>query len=376
MEIYTPQDIKILVVDDMPQNIDVVTELLQKEGYKVFIATSGEKAIKRAEKILPDLILLDINMPGIDGFETCKILKANDDIKNIPVIFLTALADTQNIIKGFEIGAVDYVTKPFKVEEILTRIKFHLERTKLQTELKKEIATKNKFFSIVAHDLKNPFISMIGLSQILMDDFDNMEKSEIMELLEEVYASADNTFKFLENLLQWSRSQLGTMKVTPILFSISNLASDLNTLFAPMAKMKKIKLFSEINDEIFIVADQGMVQTVLRNLITNAIKFTPEGGSIKISAFVTDDKVKISVTDTGIGIPEDKLERVFDVTQTYTTKGTNDEEGSGLGLVLCKEFIEKNNGTISVTSTVDVGSTFEVMLPYDIEAAESLEKFS
>ncbi|MGD8779253.1 MAG: hybrid sensor histidine kinase/response regulator [Ignavibacteria bacterium] len=355
--------VKILIVDDIPENIHVAKEILEGENYKVIVATSGEKAIARTEKTNPDLILLDINMPGMDGFEVCQILKAQEHTKNIPIIFLSALADTQNIVKGFELGAVDYITKPFKAEEVLVRVKTQVEMMRLNYRLKKEVTNKNKFCAIMAHDLKNPFIALTGLSDIIMHDYETMPKEEIVELVGEIHKASSNTQKLLENLLEWSRAQVGSIKVSPENFLLRELVDQVLELLKPSTLLKKVELLSDVNPSVRVYADKDMIETVVRNLLTNAIKFTPEHGVVKISAVQKEDKVSIIIEDSGIGMEEELKKKLFDITENVKRDGTLGESGTGFGLIIVKEFICENWGDIQVESEVGKGSKFIFTLP-------------
>jgi signal transduction histidine kinase len=370
---------KILLVDDNPVNLGVLFEYLNNLGFSVFIAQSGEMAFKFLEAERPDLILLDVKMPGTDGFEVCRQLKSGDDTKDIPVIFMTALSETTDKVTGFEVGGVDYITKPFQQEEVLARIKAHLTIHKLQQELERKNAllqelntSKDTFFSIIAHDLRSPFTGLLGISQIILEDIDNFSKDEIKSSVTKLHKSAEGVFKLLENLLSWSRLQRGTMTLQPQPIHLNDVVNHTIHLLTATAQRKAIKLHNALEDVPLVYADLPMLNTIVRNLVANSIKFTYRGGHVTLSAEVEPtaatatpcpSKVAITVTDTGIGIPEEKLSTLFRIDQRYQRKGTQGETGTGLGLLLCKELVEANGGRIWVESQEGQGTTFGFSLP-------------
>jgi len=252
-----------------------------------------------------------------------------------------------------------------KATNILTetneRLEFEVaQRTK---ELQQSIKIKDKFFSVIAHDLRSPFAGLLGLVDLLLHDPEIISEDEKNNMMSQIYNSGTRLLKLLENLLNWSRSQTHSIKLNPEKISMSELINENIILQKHYAQNKKIELINEIKQDISVLADRNTIDTVFRNLISNAIKFTKEGGSIKIKATVIDKKeVEIIVQDNGIGIPEENLHKLFRVDEKITTQGTNNENGTGLGLILCKEFVELNKGKISVKSTVGVGSSFIVSL--------------
>jgi len=237
------------------------------------------------------------------------------------------------------------------------------EIEKQKNELEKINQTKNKFFSIIAHDLKNPFHAILNFSDILNKDYQSLSEAERIEIAQLIHQSADNTFNLLENLLQWSRSQTGRIMFNPEKLDLVKLVNTTYELLRHMAENKKITLALNTQSSVSVFGDKNMLLTVIRNLVNNAIKFTPENG--RIDVFVTSEltHAKITIRDSGIGIRKEVLDRLFDLEQLQSTSGTSGETGTGLGLVLCKEFIERNKGTISVSSKVAQGSVFTILLP-------------
>lgn len=357
---------KILIVDDTAQNIQLLVTLL-KEQYKLLIAKDGEQSLRTIEKSIPDLILLDVNMPGLNGFEVCKIIKRDVKTKDIPIIFLTARAETEDIVKGFEAGGSDYLTKPFRKEELMARITTHLNLRKKELELLELNTTKDRFFSIIAHDLKNPFTGLIGLSDLILQSYKSIPEQKLLEMMKSLNEASKNGYKLLENLLEWSRSQTNTIKFNPVKFNTKEIIVQTYHLVQNLAIQKNIKIILELNDTGRVFADTNMILTVLRNLVTNAIKYTTKGGEIKIQSNIEEDRSTISIIDNGVGIPKENINKLFDIGSKFSNPGTENEKGTGIGLILCKEFLDKNNGTIMVNSQPDMGSTFTFTLPLSLD---------
>jgi two-component system sensor histidine kinase/response regulator len=360
----------ILLVDDSPTNLHVLLDYLKDTGFETLIAQSGESALRQLKYAQPDIILMDVMMPGIDGFETCRRLKENESSRGIPVIFMTALSDTVDKVRGFEVGGVDYITKPLQHEEVLARVNAHLTIRNLQKQLQEKNkqlselnASKDKFFSIIAHDLRNPFAGLLGFTRMVAEGFDDWSKDEIQDILGELQKSAENLYELLENLLSWSRLQRGVMEYTPELGNVDQIVRHNIDLFTPIAEQKQITLRNSVDQTIMVFADIKMFDTVIRNLVSNALKFTENEGSIEISAMQDEKFVTVAVSDTGIGIPQEDLSKLFQIDVKYSQVGTAGEQGTGLGLVLCKDLIEKNGGEIEVESEVGKGTIFRFTRP-------------
>ncbi len=360
----------VLIVDDTMENLQVLAEMLRSRNYKVAVAKDGMKALNFVSKRKPDLILLDIMMPEMDGFEVCEKLKADPETKEIPVIFISALAETSDKLKGFETGGVDYITKPFRQEEVFARVKTHLD-LKFSREALKKVneslavanATKDKLFSIISHDLRNPVFATASMLDILADDPQAFKEDEKPAILNDLRNSMKEVHSLLENLLSWSRAQRDKMVYEPSDNDIQDIVSSNISLLSGIAKDKQIRLHSDITSPIKAFCDYNTINTVIRNLISNALKFTPEAGEVRISAASKENMVEISITDSGVGIPKENIEKLFHLGEQLTTYGTRNEKGSGLGLLLCKEFVVKNGGTIQVDSEEGKGSCFRFTLP-------------
>lgn len=271
------------------------------------------------------------------------------------------------------LGAHHNITELKNVERKLIKAKERAEANERkikisESKLKESNITKDKFLSIIAHDLKSPFNSMLGFSDILNKEFDKYDTNEQKKFIELIYISIRNTHKLLENLLLWSLSQKGSIEFKPEKTNLYLLTYETNEILKQSAEKKSIKLLNQIDENIYVEADKNMLSTVIRNLVSNAIKFTGKNGKIEISSsLITTDKkqqfVEISVKDNGVGISKEIQSKLFDIGEDTSTKGTENEEGTGLGLILCKEFVEKHGGKIWVESEIGEGSILYFTIP-------------
>ena len=352
----------ILIVDDNSNNLKVLAGVLKIAGYDFRMAKSGQQALNILEKTSPDLILLDIQMPEMDGFETCLKIKENGNMAKIPIIFLTANTDAESVNRAFKSGGVDFVTKPFNTDELLARIKTHITLKTQSEELVKQNAAKDKFFSIISHDLKNPLANIIGFAELIKDSSNEINPEKLELFIGYIHNSALFTLEILEDLLDWARIQRGSLKSVKNNFNLSNLLFTNIEGHIPQALAKSIYFESNFDKNIFINADEKMITAVVRNLISNAIKFTPDGGEIVISSkeIVVNHKkvIETQICDNGIGMSYEELNKLFKIEHNFISKGTNNERGTGLGLILSKEFITQNDGNIRVESELTLGSRF------------------
>jgi len=356
----------ILIVDDIPDNLRVLGGILKEEGYKIRPVLNGELALQVAEKEKPDLILLDIMMPGMDGYEVCRQLKINPGLKDIPVIFISALNDTTDLVKAFESGGVDYITKPFQAAEVSIRVATHLKICRQNNELRELNATKDKFFSIIAHDLRGPIGNMLSISEVISEK-GQVDEDTLYSFLEMQKELSKETIHLLENLLIWAQSNTNRIDFEPVFLDLNVLISESIEGANVQAMNKNIAISDGSNKPCQVFADENMIRLILRNLLTNAVKFTPHEGKIIVSANSgINQEVVISVKDTGIGIPEDMLKNLFRIEVSSKRYGTDGEASNGLGLLLCKEFVEKHKGKIRVESEENIGSVFSFSIPVSI----------
>jgi two-component system, sensor histidine kinase and response regulator len=357
---------KVMIVDDTPANIDLLYQTLEPEGYKISVAGTGEETLKLVPKIKPDLILLDVMLPGIDGFETCQKLKEAPETANIPIIFITAKAESEDIVKGFNLGGADYLTKPFNQEEVCARIKTHLHfQLLLQTmetqnkKLNELNDTKNKLMGMTCHDLRNPITSIRGFSKFILDKGETISKSSRSECLQNIYSASDNMLELINDLVDITAIESGKLNLNIRPDSFINLASEKTKMYVPLAENKNIKLHFKADNKIPIFKfDSNRIGQVLDNLIGNAIKFSPQNKNITISVEFKGDQVICSVKDEGPGIlPEDKA-KLFIPFQKLSAKPTGGEVSSGLGLGIAKKMVEAHGGKLWVESEPGNGADF------------------
>jgi signal transduction histidine kinase len=364
----------ILVVDDNTRNLQLISSLMGKAGYKVHAANTGEKALRYLEKRHPDIILLDVMMPDINGFEVCQQLKADETLKDIPVIFLTARTDSGDVVEGFQAGAVDYITKPFNSSEVLVRLANHLKLQKAVYDLKKQNAEKDRFFSILAHDLRGPFSGYMGLSEVLANHASELSQDEILEYSQALHEAASSVYKLLLNLLEWSRLQMGSLEYVPQRVELNKQLEETISTATRLTREKEIIFEVDIPDTLAVKADGYMLESIMRNLLTNAVKFTYPHGKISIRAWKEsqDDSIDqspetkeifIEVVDTGMGIPDEMQERLFRIDENISRPGTHGEESTGLGLLLCRDMVARNGGELRLESEENKGSRFWFSLP-------------
>lgn len=370
MEI-NPSEYKILIVDDVLSNVLLLKVLLTNENFTIATANNGQQALEQVDKESPDLILLDVMMPGMSGFEVAQRLKENPNTAEIPIIFLTALNSTTDIVQGFQVGANDFISKPFNKEELIIRV-FHqvslvaakrliLSKTE---ELERTIAARDKLYSVIAHDLRSPMGSIKMVLNMLILNLP-IEKigHEMYDLLTQANQTTEDVFALLDNLLKWTKSQIGKMNVVFQDVNLVEVVDSVIEIFKMVASVKKVAIRVETPKQMFVYADIDMLKTVIRNLLSNALKFSHEGSEIILRIEQTDDKVVVSVQDYGCGISEEGQQKLLHADTHFSTYGTNNEEGSGLGLLLCQDFVLKNNGKLWFTSQEGEGTTFSFSLP-------------
>ena len=366
-----PAEFKLLVVDDVQTNVLLLKALLGKEGYGILVANNGQEALEVIRNENPDLILLDVMMPGMDGFEVAERVKSEEFRCEIPIIFLTALDDTQSIVNGFKLGVGDFISKPFRKEELMVRIKHQLSLVAARRiieekneELRKTIAGRDKMYSVIAHDLRSPMASMkMLLNTIMMSVEKDKIDPDIFDMLEMSNKTSEEVFSLLDNLLKWTKSQLGKLTVIPQKLDISGLADGVVEVMNSVAEVKHIKLIRTDHESFFVYVDIEMIKSILRNLISNAVKFSNPDSEIKVGIKAEDGKVIVSVTDSGKGIKKEDQHKLLKDSTHFTTYGTNSEEGSGLGLLLCRDFARKNGGELWFESEENLGSVFSFSLP-------------
>lgn len=370
---------QILIVDDSPTNLKILSRDLQAYGFKIFVAQSGEGALQQLDYILPDLILLDVIMPGIDGFKTCARIKQREATRDIPVIFMTGLADVVDKVRGFKAGGVDYITRPYQFEEVLARITTQVTLRQQQKRLAAQYRqlqelkeSRDRLLKILPHDLKNPFTVIFTSAEVLNEYLDTLDEKSLRERVSSLYLSATRITRLIEKLLDWIQLQEGSYKIEKKAFMVSELISETIDLFRLNVEPRRITLDFEQLANPTVYADRNMIESVIRNLVGNSIKFTANGGQIQVSTSIENEFAIIQVRDNGIGMDKKVMANLFRIDmerESYRQEGVDGETGTGLGLVLCKEMIEENGGTIWVESKKNVGSTFSFSIPLHQPAA-------
>lgn len=365
----------ILAVDDEQLNLELLRFILERNNCQFEGTSDDDYFFQLLEKRKPDLILLDVIMPRIEGFELCEQIKGMKEYKNIPIIFLTGKVNVKDKVKGFEVGGVDYVTKPFNEQELIARIQTHVEliRAKNQIEeqaknLRQSNDLKDRMFSIIGHDLRSPLsAAKLKMDFIMRGIIDPKDDKFIDETVYDLLKTMDEALNLLQNLLGWAKSESNQIQVIPEKLDLNELVEQTFRLLKLGSDHKKIEMQNNISIDVFAYADNNMIKTVLRNILSNAIKFTPVDGIIKINSKLSKNQLVIEIEDNGNGIPKEDIKKILNPNEHFSKLGTEKEPGTGLGLVLCQNFVQKNGGTLKIRSEVGKGSTFYFDLPLFIK---------
>lgn len=370
MEI-NPSEYKILIVDDVMSNVLLLKVLLTNEKFAIATASNGRQALEQVEKENPDLVLLDVMMPDMSGFEVAQHLKSNPNTADIPIIFLTALNSTADIVKGFQVGANDFISKPFNKGELIIRVTHQISLVAAKRlilskteELQRTIAGRDKLYSVIAHDLRSPMGSIkMVLNMLILNLPSEKIGAEMYELLTMANQTTEDVFSLLDNLLKWTKSQIGKLNVVYQDVDLVEVTDGVIEIFSMVASLKKIRIREMKPEKMMVNADIDMLKTVVRNLLSNAIKFSKENSEVLVKMEEVDGMAVVSVQDYGCGISEEGQKKLLHTDTHFSTFGTNNEEGSGLGLLLCKDFVVKNGGKLWFTSKEGEGSIFSFSIP-------------
>lgn len=362
-------DNRILVVDDTPSNIQTIAAILKENGYQISVAQNGAQALEVVARVKPALILLDVVMPVMDGLEVCRRLKADENFASIPIIFLTGKTETNDIIRGFEAGAVDYVAKPFNTRELLARVHTHLTFRRQQKELKENYrrlseleGLRDSLVHMVVHDLRSPLLGLSGCLQMLQGDLAGTLGPEQATDLDSAMDAARRLGEMVTSLLDVSRLEAGEMPLQKLdidLYTIIDRAVD---SLGALTRDRRI-VTAPPGVPVTALCDPDIVGRIVTNLVGNAIKFTPTGGEVRVAAELIGDEVRVTVADDGPGIPSGFRERIFEKFGQVANKEVGMPPSSGLGLAFCKLAVQAHGGTIGVDSKVGTGSTFWFRLP-------------
>lgn len=365
---------RILVVDDVTKNLQVVGTMLRNAGFEVMPTTSGAQALERVRAQLPDLILLDLMMPEMDGLEVCRRLKADPATQQIPVIFLTASNEMEHLVQGFEVGAVDYVTKPFNPPELLARVRTHIELRQARERLREMNNEKNEFMGIAAHDLRNPLGAVKGYAEIILEEASVMAESslevrersrkEICDCAERVRLTADRMAGMVQNLLDANRIERGEFKLNVAATDLSGLLASVVETHRPRATAKEQTIHLQIDHSATnVCVDSGVMVQVLENLVSNAVKYSPPGKSIVVRLKKEPGTVRCEVQDEGPGLSVEDQKKLFGKFARLSAKPTGGEQATGLGLSIVKKMVEAMKGRVWCESEPGKGATFVVQLP-------------
>ncbi len=359
----------ILVVDDSPANLQLLVKLLQLEGYKVRPVRSGPAAFALMRGIRPDLILLDINMPEMDGFEVCRRIKANPESRDIPVLFLSALHDTFDKIKAFQVGGVDYITKPFQIEEVRMRMETHLHLARMKAELleandklKASEQQHEMLTHLVAHDMRTPLFGIMGMAELVGLDPVVQQNPETQNNVVNIQDSARILVNLISDMLDVYKQECGgdLVHAGPVPFGA--IVDDAITMLGGIAKRRPF--VKRLPDTPFQVrCDRGLTVRVLVNLLGNAFRFTREGTAVTLNAEASPEFLKVCVVDEGVGIAPEDRSLLFQKFGQLKAKEKGAHYSTGLGLVFCRMVVEAQGGTIGVESVPGQGSVFWFTIP-------------
>lgn len=403
------ENIKILLVDDNANNLMSMEIVLEKEGYTFARARSGREALRI---LLHDqhfsLILLDVKMPIMDGYETAELIYQRDSLKHIPIIFITAHDyEEAAMFKGYKAGAVDFIRKPFNPEMLRTKVAVFAELfkktlllkkqeeklkainedlIKLNSELENRVAertatleglnfelkalnlSKDRFLSVISHDLRNPLSTVLISSEYMSKKAETIKPAQIRSMSDVIHRTSKDMLIQLNELVEWAIQQRQKSTFTPAKLKLIEEVDQAIELLNSFANQKNIRLENHINDTICVDADEYMLRSILQNILTNAIKYTPNNGDpIQITATAVDNMLEICVKDHGVGMTNERKQVLFEMYNTASQPGTNKEKGSGLGLLLVKEFVSQHGGTIVIESEIGIGTQFKFTVPLSLE---------
>jgi signal transduction histidine kinase len=351
----------ILIVDDTPANLKLLASMLKERGYKPRTVSSGAHALEAARLKQPDLILLDVAMPVMDGFEVCEHLKSDPDLKEIPILFISALTDTMVKVKAFRVGGDDYITKPFRFEEVEARVRTQLEIHRQKKELQASYeqlrsleVLRDNLTHMIVHDMRS---LLMGITWPL--DLAIGSEGDRVKYIEQAQNAVTKLSKMMLNIIDVSRLESGKMPVSKSDCELNRITQSVIDNFLPQAGNRDLTVSA--TSTINVECDADLVRRILENLISNALKFTSSGGSIEVSLAMSNDDALVIVRDSGSGIPPEYHEKIFE--KFGQVQGGAEQLGTGLGLAFCQLAVTAHGGAIGVESEVGKGSSFWFTLP-------------
>jgi len=367
----TRQDVvSILMVDDNPANLQVLTSMLKQSGWRPRPVTSGQLGLQAARKEPPDLVLLDVNMPEMNGYEVCKQLKADARLADIPVIFVSALGETMDKVRGFSVGGVDYITKPFQLDEVKARVTTHLElrrqRRELQAsyeKLRESERLRDSLVHMIVHDLRSPLTAISAYLELFGQAAKEKLGAETQEDVANAFHATRSMIRMINGILDVSKMEAQMMKLDlrecDLVQVVGNSLDDLESLVGA-----RRLAFERPAAPAGVLADHEIVSRIVQNLLANALRFTPADGEVRVGVVVEAEHVRVFVADTGPGIPPDFHESIFDKFVQVDGSALPRNRSTGLGLAFCKMAVEAHGGRIGVDSELGKGSNFWFTLPY------------
>jgi two-component system sensor histidine kinase/response regulator len=354
---------RILVVDDQAANIQIIGVVLGQQGYEILPATDGATALKRVALRTPDLILLDLMMPGMDGCEVCRQLKSKPEWKDIPVIFLSAAADKDLIVRALDSGGLDYITKPFNHAELVSRVRTQLELKTARDWLKQLAEDKDELVGILTHDLKN-YLGGINMSAELLRGYVKKFNDERLTLLtENIFRSSDLSLAFVKEFLANSAADHG-LALKPVVINFVDIAGTVLKQYQEAARRKQLEIqFSSPAEAVTVLADSSALDQVLDNLISNAIKFSPAGKQLFVTVQAAGSQGECVVRDEGPGFSAEDTTRMFRRYTRLSARPTGGEPSTGLGLSIVRKLVLEMGGELACESVPGNGATFTVRLP-------------
>jgi two-component system sensor histidine kinase/response regulator len=358
----------VLVVDDTAENLRLLASMLGEKGYEVRPVTNGKHALQAAERLEPDVVLLDINMPEMDGYEVCRRLKANENLREIPVIFITALTETADKLKAFGAGGVDYISKPFQIDEVLARVRAHISLRRAQLELKESYSKlreleelRDNLFHMIVHDLRSPLTVIAGNLDLFRIFAETKVSEQELAMLNAASLGVQIAVGMSNDLLDVGKMEEGKMALKLGPCDLIALASEVAAGISVLDRARRVAV--DPSAAITVSCDATLIRRTLQNLLSNAIKHTPDGSEVQVSAVEKGNVVRVSVIDRGAGVPEEAREKIFEKFGAAAVRSDRKYHSVGLGLAFGKLAVRAHGGKIGVDGRAEGGSVFWFELP-------------